>query len=454
MLVEPFSQLERNLIKNGASVEIDEYSNKSYMVMEFTDNEGNHHIINGFNRRKSNYIETDIIRIINAFGNEKKKIGVYAQSSFFDNAKAFKNAIDEFYEVTYFENNPNYIPDSYDAFIVLNLFDVSAELMITLEQYVLNGGHLIMFGEKSLLSQKSGKPWIKFLNNFGITVKNSTNLTSTIDGQEYSFGPSYITDEKIKGNIRSVIVNDVGELDVFQSNDFTTSVLLKFNDKPIAISSLGKFPSNYIEIALENSFILPTSKKDGEFIFIYDNDLIKDYLFVEREKDDSDFYETLYISDNMLFVLRLLDYATKNNKESSLEYRFFSGRADSIGNAILKNVKQSNEKKREELVNILNEYTQKKNKFFETLNSTGFASVKNIGDINSIERVLEETTDEINKLDRQISDEYNGIIIVFTLYLMLLSPLIILIALFIIIAIYSLIKKKKIRRLMSNAKTL
>ena len=451
ILVEQFSSLERKLISEGASVEIDEQGNKYYMVMEFADNEGNYYRINGFNRRKSNFIESDIMRIINTFGDTKKKIGIYANSYFLQNAKAFKNTIEEFYDVTYFQNTPLYIPDIFDAIIIADIEEPSTQIMLALEQYILNGGNLIIFGENNYFSSKEGKIWNGLFNNFGISTKNNNYLLNMIEGEELPIGLAKINNNIFNLDDINILTNGAGELEAIKGINYKHENLLEFAGKPFAIYTYGKFPSNHIELALENELILPYSKKDGKFIFINDSDIVKDYLFIEIEKENSDFYETLYTADNILFILRLLDFATNNNKENMLTYRTFGENNDSIGNYVLKNIKAINETKKQELENILKVNLEKKDNFYNALTKNGFASVKNIGDINNISRIIDETNDELNKLNRATMDEYNSVIMLFTIMLIFIAPLIFIFIIFIVTFINSLVKRKKIRRLKANA---
>ena len=451
VLVEQFSTLERKLINDGASIEIDEHGNKYYMVMEFADNEGNYYRINGFNRRKSHFIEADIMRIINTFGDTKKKIGVYANNYFFQNATAFKNTIEEFYDVTYFKNAPLYIPDIFDTIIIADIEEPSTQIMLALEQYILSGGSLIIFGENNYFSSKEGKIWSELFNNFGISIKNNNYLLDMIEGDELPIGLAKINNNIFDDDVTNVLVNGVGELSTIKGPNYKHENLLEFAGKPFAIYTYGKFPSNHIELALENELILPYSKKDGKFIFVNDSDIVKDYLFIETDKENSDFYETLYTSDNILFILRLLDFATNTNKEKLLTYRVFGENSDSIGNYVLKNIKALNETKKQELENTLKINLEKKDNFYNALTKNGFASVKNIGDINNISRIIDETNDELNKLNRATMDEYSSIIMLFTVMLIFVAPLIFVFIIFIVTFINSLVKRKKIRRLKANA---
>ena len=448
--VDPFSKTEQKLIRDGTIYSEDKLGRKSYLVMDFSDNEGNNVVIKGFNDRKSNFVETDIIRIVNTFGLEKKKIAVFANNNVLRNMLAFKNAINEFYDVKYFDFSPVFIPNTYDLVVVLDIEEKSSETLLAMEQYILNGGNLILFGENDFIASKRGKHWIEFLNNFGITPNTSLEvITNEINGDQTPLGLAKVVDHEISDGIRSVVINGASSLSSLTNDNYKTTPVLMFADKIIAMTSKGIFPSNHIDMA-DNSSILPISSKEGSFTFIYDKDLIQDYLLVENEKENTGFYDTFYSSDNMLFILRLLDVASKNNKETSIEYKVFNANVGSIGNAVLKTVQKIKQKRLDELQENLNKYTKKKENFYSLLNTKGFASVKNIGDINKIEQAIEEAQNELNKEKSLINNKYLDTISVFTVVIIFGMPLIFLFLMFLSITIAQIINKRKIRRLMSN----
>ncbi len=448
--VEPFGEMERRLIRAGVFYEEDKLGYKKYIALELSDNEGNYSLIKGLSNLRQNLLEADITRLIKIFGKEKKKIAVFINDDDKLSMKYLQTTLNEFYDVDFLDRLPIFFPPIYSAVLIINPPLVSSDNLLALEQYVLNGGNLLIFGEQEQFSLYSGRHIIKFLNNFGINAKIDTESEQKHDKFGAKHGPSYLSFDNIKSDIRSVLVNGTGEIKTRHSDYYKTSSILKFLDKNIAVVSEGIFTSNYIDLAATDLEIAPMSNKEGKVFFIYDTDLFRDYLLISEETKNNYFYELIPISDNILFLLRLMNYATNNDNETNIRYRHFMINSSSIGNAILTQVKKHYSNDMKKLEKKLSEYKQKKETFYDKLNAKGFASVKNIGDLSEIEQIIDETEDQINKIKSLIADDYQIIIMGLTFILILIFPFIYIIILLVCLVILNKLKQKKIREVMKN----
>ncbi len=451
ILVEPFSELERRLIRQGVNFSENNLGYKKYLAFELIDNEGNNILIKSFNNLRHNFLETDLTRAIKLFGSERKKVAVYVPDNIEEEIISFNAALNEFYDVTIFKKLPLVVDTTFDSLIVLNPYYLSIEELLAMEQYVLNGKSLIFFGEYSHLSNIRNKSFIDFLKGYGIKLDTRNLLSVTIDNEDVLFGPAVTKSNHIFDNTRTVLVNEVALINYNSTQNYTVEPILEFDNKTIGVMSEGIFVSNYLDVASEYEQILPISMQPGKLFFFYDLDLLKDYTFTSSEGKNNYFYETVTTNDNLIFLLKLLDYATGNNCEKDIEYRHYLVNYSSIGKALLNQLKGLYEEEKTLLEEKLAKYKEKKNSFYASLNVKGFATIKNLGDYSEIEQIIDETEDSINKINLSIGNDYKTIISILTFILILVLPLFYVLILFFVINFYKKKTIAKIRKEINNA---
>lgn len=450
--VEPFSAQERSLIRDNISFEEDNLGNKNFLAADFSDNEGNHALINSFRSLRQNLLEADILRVIHRFGQPQKKVAVITDREDLAEMSAFTALLEEFYKTSYLSMVTTFIPPTYDAVVVINPLSMSSEFLLAMEQYVLNGGSLVIFSDLDIPS--GSKKIIKdFLSHFGITPDFEKVAIFDKEQETGGFGfalPSLDTDKKWK-DIRSVLVNEAGTITIKSDDDYIVSPILSAGEQIIAAESSGKFVSDHIILAAQTESVEPISVKDGKLIFFFDTDILKDYLYVSDETKHNTFYDTIPMADNMLLLLRLMAFATGESAENHLSYRHYAVNLSSVGNAILSGVKERYAEQTKALQKQIDTYSEKENKLKNVLVQKGYASVKNIGNLSDMAQHLEEAKDNLNKLKATILSEYQTIIATLTVILVLVIPLALLILLALVLAIFRKIKSQRIRRLIQNA---
>ena len=450
--VEPFSSLEQRLTnENNIPFETDKFEQKIFMAAEFSSNEGGTYLINAFSNLRQNLLETDFMRALKIFNQPRPKAIVVADNNDLNEMRAFKGILQEFYQVKYLDILPFFVPDEYKFLIVINPKELSTESLLAMEQYVLNGGTLIIFAEPKMVSNTRGKPLISFLQNFGISPVPSEIIQDSVNKQ--TVFPSDVVYQYLNKNIRSVIVNDAGKIALKTNDSYQTFPLLNSFDNVSAALSVGKYTSNYLNLALEGQHIEPSSLRDGRVLFFYDTDLLKDYLFVSSESKGTDFYQVIPTADNLLFLLRLFDFAANSNIESSLAYNHYTLSTSSIGNAIFNYISKYYEPQITQIEQNIQLYTSQKENFYNSLKARGFASIKNIGDISSIEQKLDENRNQLYKIKSIIAQYYQSAIMTFTIALTFGVLLLLLGILVILNVAIKKIRLKKIRRLINASQT-
>ena len=325
------------------------------------------------------------------------------------------------------------------------------EAMLAMEQYVLNGGSLIIFGEPKQISAQKGEPLINFLQNFGLSIVPSEIITDKNNPDNPAIFPSSVTEPSLQKDIRSVIVNEAGRLNLKKGKTYQTAPILKTAEQISGAISQGEYTSNYLNLAISGQHIEPASLKEGKVFFFYDTDLLKDYLFVSDESKGMDFYQIVPTSDNMLFLLRLLDFAAGANIESSLTYNHYALNTSSIGNAILDYINQYYAAQIKQLEENIQLYTSRKEAFYNSLKKRGFASIQNIGDISSIEQKIDENQNQLYRLKAEIVQYYQSAVMIFTV-MMTFGVSLLLLCLFILLnVVLKRIRLKNIRRIVDAA---
>lgn len=452
-LVKPFGELERRLIKSGVLYEEDKLGYKKFIGLEITDNEGNYEIIKSLNGLRLNLLEADFLRIIKTFGIKKEQIAIIGAKSDLDEMSLFNKSIRQFYDVDEWVKVPLFIPDIYKTVIVINPSEFSSENMLALEQYIFNGGKVIIFAESEKIALEKAKPVVGFLQNYGIKPKTDNKPIVTKIGNKDTFlSVAKIANKDNFKDVRAVFLNKAGEVEAFSKEKFNAYSLLDFEGKSIGAISYGEYVSDFLDLTFENLEILPFSKKTGGLIFIYDTDLLKDYIYVSDETKYDYFYEIVPTNDNLLFFLRLLNFTTNSHIEDDLRYRHYQTNSSSIGNAILSHVKEKYGNVVAELEEKIATNKRKKEQFYNVLNAKGFASVKNIGELSKFEQVIDEAEDKLNETHALIAKDYQSVIVGLTGVLILVFPLIYLIIMMGILTLCRKVRLKKILEAINNVK--
>ena len=449
--VEPFSAQERALVRRNIPFEEDSKGNKTFMIADFSDNDGNTASITSFSSLRQDLLENDIMRVIRRFGLPKKEIIVIANSYDRADLSAFENTLQEFYDVTFLEEMPIFIPKLFDAAIVIDQNRLSSESLLAMEQYVLNGGNLLIFQDPNSGSSSNDKILKDFLNNYGIKIANEDISEPSSYKNLSELGAAFPAPYDYLTGLRSVLVNGVGDIKPESGKNYTVNPILNFDNHIIGAVSTGYFISDFLELSAKIEEVEPGSTAVGRVFFFYDSDMLKNKIYVSQESKGYQFYQIIPFADNLLFFLRLLDFATNENIETQLSYRHYTVNVSSIGNALFNNVNDKYAGVIKELQQKIEKYQQKQINLKNTLHHQGFASVKNIGDISHIAQTLDETQDELNHTKAIIADEAQTIIVGLTLLLVFIIPGLMLLLLAIIITFSKKYKSKRIRRLMKNA---
>ncbi len=451
--VEPFSNQERVLMRRSVPYSEDSFGHKIFLVADFTDNEGNFATIDSFNPLRQDLLEADVIRTLRRFSLPKRNVAVIAPTEDWSNMNGLKNVLNEFYTLTHTSFPVNFIPSSYSAVLVINPNELSTEFLLAMEQYILNGGTLLIFADPTVETPQNALILKKFIANYGIIPLPENPITYTENGEIYAFGPAYPTDIISSNGIRSVLVNKVGSIDLVSSSTYKVSSLLTFSNAVIAAKSSGHFISDYLQMAATEESIKPLSQKDGSLFFFYDTDFLKDYIYLTEDSSSLGFYENIPIADNLLFILRLLDFSLQENIENNIYYKHSVLNISSIGEAILKSVKERYQNRIEQLEYKVSQFNKEQKSAQQNFISQGLLSAKNLANSYDLAQSLEEAQDKLGQAYATVFDDYRLIVVSLSILFIFIIPIIFLILIALIVLIHKRLKLYRIRRLISNAQT-
>ena len=449
--VEPFSNQERVLVRRAVPYTEDSFGHKIFMVADFTDNEGNFASIDSFNPLRQDLLEADIMRVLRRFSLPKQNIAVIAAAKDWKEMNGLKNILNEFYTLTYSPNPVNFVPPSYSAVLVINPRELSTEFLLAMEQYILNGGTLLIFADPDVGTHENALILKKFTANYGIIPQDNSLITYEKNNDVYSFGPAHPSEIIASAGIRSVLVNNVGTVKLSPASAYTVDSLLTFNNEIMAAKSSGHFVSDYLHMAATEESINALSQKEGSLIFFHDTDFLRDYLYLTEDTSTLGFYENIPTADNLLFIIRLLDFALKENIENNISYKHSVLDISSIGQSILKSVEARYKDEIEKLEQKIEQFKQEQTQAQQNFISQGLFSAKNLGNSYDIAQSLEEAQDRLGQIYTAVFNDYRLIIASLSILLIFIIPIISLLLLALILFISKKRKLHRIRRLISNA---
>ncbi len=272
------------------------------------------------------------------------------------------------YEIVLLREETPYIPYNVDAVLLFYPLNLSNLTVFALDQYLMRGGRVIVimdaFSDRRFVRKKVYKQYQsgldKFLQNNGIVYQNNMLVGDernakelVLDGQKINYPLKPIIDgekgeeKKINNGLKNLYLShagffeyDVGEnlkvkelLSVENSSgempaaamvDMDYDELLK-NYLPtgkkysVAILAEGKFVSMFdkpliedAEMMLKMPPFLSVPLKEGKLLLIGDSDMFSADLWDAKYKEKHGAYEAVFISDNMRFLLKAVDYMTES----------------------------------------------------------------------------------------------------------------------------------------------
>lgn len=307
--VEPFSQLEEIVLGYGMYYEENTGGTKDYFGAVIRDNEANGIVIKQFPVERGAYLEKDVdkalLKLIDN-GNLQRNIGVYLDTM--QNLEYFHGFLlnlEDDYDVVRIDDEVYEISPNLDMLILLNPKMISSAFHYALDQYVMNGGKVLILFDLLTKNQTDEinlqmLGFVDLFDRWGILLDDKMTDTGTAlpeyyDGDlplnMYRALAFSVTNQSIK--VKPIIAN---------GDKYVGAVL-----DGILMSAYSENPHNDNEL---KSTMLPhnaVSDGDVQVALIGDVDLIDDTFWIDERSKDKNPNSAVYKAANIELVRNLTD---------------------------------------------------------------------------------------------------------------------------------------------------
>lgn len=367
------------------------------------------------------------------------------------------------YEVVSLSAETMVIPKGVDAVLVFYPLNLSRLTVYALDQYLMRGGKIIIMmdafsdmrfaGDDGFVDYNSGLD--EFLRNNGVVyhhdvlVGNGANAkVATIDGKKIKYPLKPIVDgqdgaeTQISEGLKEIYLSHSGFFEYHPGDDIRAKVLLKLgkNSGEMPVASLGSMSLETLSkdylitneeyplaILLEGNFrslfgaplsydpkiisalppFLSVSIAEGKLLLIADSDMAAVSLWSQQYHDGQGVYETIYTSDNMRFLQRVVDYMTKSG------YVTVALRGQKTKKLALRDVLYAKAEEyyltaRTAIEDNLLQIRQKKAKLTEQTNELKLPTAKQIKELEELQRQEANEVRGLEKVDYEIKAKYQS----------------------------------------------
>ena len=332
--VEPFSQLENTVLKYGLYYEENPSGTKDYLGAVIRDNNAQGITIKQFSAPRSPYLEKDIDTALLKFvaTNElTRNIGVYIDP--FQNLDSFNGFLlnlEEDYNIIRVTDTVYELSEQLDLLILINPKVIPTSLLYAIDQYLMNGGKLLIFFD--LLSKNQTDDVnlqmlsiIRFLDHWEVLLEDKLI-------NQASAAPEYYT-----GDL-PLNIYKAAEFDVLNTQLTAQPIIYGIDNKYVGAVLNGTFTSlfeenPYDDAKIRNNMLVhnPISSEGSQVALIGDVDLLDDEYWIDERSSDKNPYSAIYKTANMEMLRNLIDDMLQITEYRALPLRSFAQNTRSIG---------------------------------------------------------------------------------------------------------------------------
>ena len=442
--VSAFSDEENSIIKNGIFAVKNDQGSKNYLGAVIKDNKGNQEVIAMFLPERLSYLEEDIDRALLkvAFPELKKNIGIYFDGE--QNLDDFEGAgliFENEYNVGLLNNSSYQLNNDANAVILVNPKELSPVFLYALDQYVVNGGNLLIFADKQTSNQlddinSQTLSITRLLINWGIELSDVLVDEGKVVGK---FAKS-----KYPLKLKSACALDIA------GEDAKITPLIENDDKLIGAIVQKEFKSFYSANPYKQTLIGPMMRPyksrsgEGKVAVVCDADILLEENWIAKSSPDRSTFGTIEVAGNGRFIQLLTDYMTNNNLYDILPQNDYAVNISGIGEKINNKIKQLREKDLIELDAEISDLSAQVWKIADYDEE----NVSMVLDFTDAGRELQSVTEQLNNIKYEQAKAYNDTINKLKMILIIILPLVETLALFLVYFAYMRRKNKKIKGLL------
>ena len=311
--VEPFSELEKNVLNSGLYYEENAKGTKDYFGAVIRDNESQGVVIKQFLPQRRAFLEKDIDKALLKLTQKDviKSVGIYFDpTQNLEEFNAFTLNLEEDYNILNVTEDTYEISLKLDLLILVNPKEMPLSFLYAIDQYIANGGKVLIFFDLLTKGQSEN------------TNMKSLQAVVFMDQMNVLLGDDFTDDGKPGENYK---VSEQ-KLNLYKAMTFTA------DDKEFAVTPVIENPKGYIGAVLRGQYksafeenphkvkeilrnMMPHtiySSETATVAFIGDADIIENETWMADSSPDANPYSVINKSANMLSVRKLIDELAGN----------------------------------------------------------------------------------------------------------------------------------------------
>lgn len=478
--VVPFASSQAAAETAGIKAFDSESDNKYlYLGASFTNSSGQTLTIPQFLPQRQKNIEDDLTRILSVLTNGKRPVlGVISPVFKIAGNSVWLNTFSDWpfigqmkgwgYDIRPLKADNAAALDGVDAVLVFYPVNLKANTLYALDQYLLNGGRIIMvpdaFSDEYFRNAADYVPYDsglkEFLQNKGIAYVSNMlagdldNSRELVAGGQKKKYPFWLT---AKAGKKTLFLNHSGFFNYTPQEGFSTKVLSETGlngaqmpavsvldadignidgiyekssgKKPLVLLLEGNFTSVFDEpqVVLANtpdyaSLFLEKSKNEGKLLLVADSDMFNAPLWNGNLKRGQGLYEADFISDNVHFLRDMADYLT-NSGLAGAEPKSVNIKSRSLSDVFYKYAADGYEQEKTEISESLAEIREQAAVLRAKLSSAPVASVKQTKDLEQLTRDEIEKQESLRRISYQTDERYKNLMSYFSFFMIGILPL-------------------------------
>lgn len=388
--VEAFSALEKIIIETGLYYETNQNNTKDYFGAVLRDSEGHGVVIKHFLPARQAFLEKDINQALLKLTDQSvlKTVGVYLDTTQnLEDYQGFLLNLENDYNIINISNDIYEISEKMDALILINPKKLSDNLKYAIDQYIMNGGKVIVFLDLVTKNQDDYTnatipDMVDFLDRWGILLENRLVDKGLVDTK---FKISDLPVSLYQALMFSVV-----------NSELQTEAVITADDKYVGAIISGKFQSLYEKNPLKDAKLVSgmnthkmVGRKEGKIALIGDADVLDDNNWIAEYSPDKNPYSLVANSVNGELLKNLVDYMVGNDEYLQLPVKKQNYNQSAIWQKVRQHV---DNKYSEQYLKILNEIEDRKIELYQKSmdNPDKTALMKQINEAGQQIMVLEQ----------------------------------------------------------------
>lgn len=441
--VEAFSALEENVLNKGLYFETNAKGSRDYLGAVISNSDGSEEVIKQFLLQRRIYLEKDldsaIIRLLHP--EMRKTIGVYMDG--LQNLEGFQSLL------LWLENDYNVFtltPSMYDissqvsAVLLINPKNISQALRYALDQYLLNGGSIIVFFDFYTASQSE-------------TVNNEdVKIIDFLDNWQIKLNPQMVDDGNLNKDFFSYFLklrlNKAAPFEIHNPAVNVTPVIISENSLLGAIIN-GKFSSLYTENPFAKTSIAPQMKPFlkqsahlGRVAVFSDVDMLEDAFWIDEKSPDKNPFSVIEKSGNGAMFRKVVNTVVGNDVYESLPVNVFQQNTESLSQRL----NALNFSKIEAAYKALQNKILEQRRTLYQISGEDLYQMEQIMQITEAGRTLALDEKKLQSLEYKLKDTYSHQIFLMMFQQILLYPLLLSLLIFALAKSVAMLINRRLRR--------